>query len=184
MCACAHFVCLPPFLPANFNLSRQAEAKVFTIMCATQENPNFPLSRTRQTDVWHCSSPFRPAQKLRRSFQHSARASHESHSSCSPAQFAYPGFFFPGEISPFFNKQIDKHLESLTFSNVNSTNFSILESNFAKFSIPKKWQKKKNNTVPILLQPFSHCTPNMHGVSQILFFCLITFLSFFWSFSP
>ncbi len=35
MCACAHFVCLPPFLPANFK--EQAEAKVFNIMCATQE---------------------------------------------------------------------------------------------------------------------------------------------------
>jgi hypothetical protein len=34
-----HFVCLPPFLPANFEerAGRQAEARVFIIMCATQE---------------------------------------------------------------------------------------------------------------------------------------------------
>jgi hypothetical protein len=32
VCACAHFV----WLPAN-SRSRQAEAKVFTIMCATEE---------------------------------------------------------------------------------------------------------------------------------------------------
>jgi hypothetical protein len=69
-----------------------------------------------------------------------------AHLPSSPIQ----GFFSLAK-SPFFNKQIDKHLESLIFSNVNTTNFSILESNFAKFSIPKKWQKKKNNTVPILL---------------------------------
>jgi hypothetical protein len=32
-CACAHFICLPPFLPADFK--EQAEPKVFTIMCTT-----------------------------------------------------------------------------------------------------------------------------------------------------
>jgi hypothetical protein len=32
---CAHFVCLPPFMPANFK-GQQAEAKVCTIVCATQ----------------------------------------------------------------------------------------------------------------------------------------------------
>jgi hypothetical protein len=32
---CAHFVCLPPFMLANFK-EQQAEAKVCTIVCATQ----------------------------------------------------------------------------------------------------------------------------------------------------
>jgi hypothetical protein len=50
MCACAHFICLPPFLPADFkeqasrtqgfhNHVRDTSVapipKVFTIMCAT-----------------------------------------------------------------------------------------------------------------------------------------------------
>ncbi len=33
-----HLLCLPPFLPAN-SRSRQAEAKIFTIMCVTQKKP-------------------------------------------------------------------------------------------------------------------------------------------------
>ncbi len=37
MCACAHLICLPPFLPADFKeqAGRQAEPTVFTILCAT-----------------------------------------------------------------------------------------------------------------------------------------------------
>jgi hypothetical protein len=45
-------------------------------------------------------------------------------------------FPFCGENLPFFHKEIEKKLEN--FSILNSTNFAIFGSNFAKILIPKK----------------------------------------------
>ncbi len=44
-----------------------------------------------------------------------------------------PVLLFPGEISPFFDKEIGKYFYS--------TNFAILGSNFAQISIPKNEKK-------------------------------------------
>ncbi len=46
VCMCAHFVRLPPSLSANEfeGAGRQAEAKVFTIMCATEKRELQTLS--------------------------------------------------------------------------------------------------------------------------------------------
>jgi hypothetical protein len=137
MCACAHFVCLPPFLPANFNLSRQAEAKVFTIMCATQENPNFPLGRTRQTDVWHCSSPSALPRNCDAPFstlpERLTSLTVRAHLPSSPIQ----GFFSLAKFRHFSTNNLIS-IWKVLFLNIKSTNFAILESNFAKFSRPKK----------------------------------------------
>ncbi len=59
---CAHFICLPPFLPADFKepAGRQAESKVFTIMCATH------LSRALGSGDLTAAAALKPLVRLSR----------------------------------------------------------------------------------------------------------------------
>jgi len=52
--------------------------------------------------------------------------------------------FFPSEISPFFDKEIEKILGKCFYSSVNLTNFGNLLLNFGKKLISKTWKKKPN----------------------------------------
>ncbi len=77
MCACAHLICLPPFLPADFKeqAGRQAELKVFTIMCATHLSLYDPVPGTCSQGSRHCHrAPRRPVTEVETERQPSADA--------------------------------------------------------------------------------------------------------------
>ncbi len=51
-------------------------------------------------------------------------------------------FFFSGKISIFFDKEIEKFLDSFCFSSGSRTNFCIFWLNFSIIWISKNWKKK------------------------------------------
>ncbi len=110
VCVCAF--CLPASISASeFQVAGRQKPRFSQSSARPKKIPTFCSAAPGRQTSGTVAPPFGPAQKLRRSFQHSARASHESHSSpsCSPAQFLRrlsSGFFSLAKFRHFSTNKL------------------------------------------------------------------------------